>query len=193
MTDLEAIGTSNAGPSLVRLLRNITLKGLSGDFSIYNGQLLPSVYEIVNVIGKREMTVGFWTHKYGISEAFNSTKKHNLALIWPGKTDEVPKGWEIPTSGKKLRVGVPVKAGFSEFVKVEKDPETKAVTATGFSVHVFEEVIKSMPYAVPFDYVPFERPDGEAAGDYDNLIYQIYLQVNLQLDSFFVLLVCFEY
>lgn len=186
LTDLDAIGTSNAGPSLVRLIRNYTSKGLGGDFSIYNGQLLPSVYEIVNVIGKRETTVGFWTQKYGISEAFNSTKEHNLTFIWPGKTDEVPKGWEIPTSGKKLRVGVPVKAGFSEFVKVDRDPETKAVRATGFSVHVFEEIIKSMPYAVPIDYFPFETPDGERAGDYDDLIYQIYLQV-----PFLLLLACF--
>ncbi|KAL8458834.1 hypothetical protein ACS0TY_036369 [Phlomoides rotata] len=176
LTDLEAIGTSNAGPSLVRLIRNFTSKGLSGDFRIYNGELLPSVYEIVNVIGKGETTLGFWTQKYGISEAFNSTRIGDLTVLWPGKTNEVPKGWEIPTSGKKLRVGVPVKGGFSEFIKVERDPKTKAVKATGFSVQVFEEVIKSMPYAVPFEYVPFEKPDGEAAGDYDELIYQIYLQ-----------------
>ncbi|KAI3455706.1 hypothetical protein Pfo_012369 [Paulownia fortunei] len=157
LTDLEAIGTSDTGPSLVPLVRNFRSKGLSGDFRIVNGQLQPSAFQIVNVIGKGDNRVGFWTEKYGISKklkpddhnAVNSTNKDNLgAIVWPGQTSNAPKGWEMPTSGKKLRVGVPVKNGFSEFIKVERDKETNAVKATGFCIDVFEEVMRSMPYAV---------------------------------------------
>ncbi|KAL7140537.1 hypothetical protein ABFS83_09G125700 [Erythranthe nasuta] len=188
LTDLYAIETSNVGPLLVPLIRNIRFKGLSGDFHISDGQLLPSAFEIVNVVGKGDHRVGFWTEKSGftkklmkgndvIKDANYSTKKEDLGpIIWPGNTINVPKGWEMPTSGKKLRVGVPVKGGFSEFIKVERDKETNAVIATGFCIDVFEEVMGSLPYAVPFDYVPFETPDGESAGDYNELVHQIFLE-----------------
>ncbi|KAH6773306.1 hypothetical protein C2S51_011710 [Perilla frutescens var. frutescens] len=185
LTDLEAIGTSNNGPSLAPLIRDYKFKGLSGDFNITNGQLQPSAFEIVNVIGKGDNTVGFWREKYGISKelkpddhkAVHSAEKDNLrGILWPGQTSIVPKGWEIPTSGKKLRVLVPVKKGFTEFIKVGRNPETEAVEPTGFCIEVFKEVMKSMPYAVQYEYFPFEKPDGHSAGNYNDLVYQIYLE-----------------
>ncbi|KAH6790010.1 hypothetical protein C2S51_005016 [Perilla frutescens var. frutescens] len=180
LTDLEAIGTSMDGQSLVSLIKNRTSKGLSGDFNITNGQLQPSVFEIVNVIGKGENTVGFWTKQVGISKELKpdddqvkgSTKKENLdPIVWPGKTSDVPKGWDIPTGVKKLRVVVPEKGGFNEFIKVERNKETNAVEPTGFSIDVFEEVLKNMPYAVPIEYSSFKKDGG-----YDDLVEQIYLK-----------------
>ncbi|KAL0319519.1 UNVERIFIED_CONTAM: Glutamate receptor 2.2 [Sesamum angustifolium] len=166
LTDLEAIGISSNGPSLVPLLRNFISKGLSGDFSIVDGQLLPSAFQIVNVIGKGENTVGFWTKACGISgklkpEDHNSTSKDPLgAILWPGQTTIVPKGWEMPTSGKKLRLGVPVKSGFTEFVKIERDAEP-----TGFCIDVFKEVMQLLPYAVEYEFIAFKTPDGQSAGE----------------------------
>ncbi|KAL8466484.1 hypothetical protein ACS0TY_035535 [Phlomoides rotata] len=182
LTDLDAIGTSSIGESLVPLIRNYTSRGLSGNFNLSNGELQPSAFEIVNVIGRGEHTVGFWTERNGLSkklkpdgdddEGVYSTKRENLgAIIWPGKTSDVPKGWEILTSGKKLRVGVPMRGGFKEIINVDRDPETKAVIATGFSIDVFEEVMRSMPYAVQFDYIPFDEN-----GEYDDLVKKISLE-----------------
>lgn len=185
VTDLEAIGISNTGPSFVDLIRNYKFKGLSGNFNISNGELQPSAFEIVNVIGKGENTVGFWTEKYGISNILKlddhqsnfSTKKENLdPIVWPGKAIEVPKGWEIPLSGKSLRVGVPEKSDFHEFIKVEIDEETNAVEATGFSIDVFKEVWKKMPFAIPVEYIPF------TAG-YDELVKKIYDKVKSEATS----------
>ncbi|KAK4427472.1 Glutamate receptor 2.7 [Sesamum alatum] len=185
LTDLAAIGISSTGPSFVPLIRNFSSKGLSGDFSIIDGQLLPSAFQIVNVIGKGEYIVGFWTKTYGISrklkpdddKAVYSTNKDRLgAILWPGQTAIVPKGWEMPTSGKKLRVGVPVKSGFTEFVKIERDAETNAVIPTGFCIDVFKEVMQSLPYAVLYEFFPFETPDGQSAGEYNDLVYRIYLE-----------------
>ncbi|KAH6773305.1 hypothetical protein C2S51_011709 [Perilla frutescens var. frutescens] len=176
LTDIEVIGTSITGPSLAPLIRNFISKGLSGDYNISNGQLQPSAFEIVNVIGNGVNTVGFWTEQKGISKELNSAKKDNLAIVWPGKTTDAPKGWEIPLSGEKLKVGVPVNKGFSEFIKVEKDAETDAVKVTGFCIDVFEEVMRSLSYAVPFEYIPFETLDGQSAGNYDELVYQVFLQ-----------------
>ncbi|KAL6517256.1 hypothetical protein OROHE_017962 [Orobanche hederae] len=122
--------------------------------------------------------VGFWTAQNGISKELNSPKTEDLAIIWPGQTTNVPKGWEFPSSGNKLRVGVPVKKGFSEFVKVEKDAETNAVKATGFCIDVFEEAKRTLPYPdeLEIEYIPFGTLDGQRAGNYDDLVYQVFLQ-----------------
>ncbi|KAH6761301.1 hypothetical protein C2S51_018250 [Perilla frutescens var. frutescens] len=184
-TYLETIGTSNAGPSLAPLIRNFASKGFSGDFNITNGELQPSVFEIVNVIGKGYNTVGFWTEKSGISkelkpndhEVVHSTEMDNLqGILWPGQTSTVPNGWENPTSGKRLRVGVPMTSGRqSEFIKFERDAETNDITPTGFCIDVFTEIIKSMPYPVPYEYIPF-AVHGDHAKDYDDFIYQIFIK-----------------
>ncbi|XP_047958830.1 glutamate receptor 2.8-like, partial [Salvia hispanica] len=175
MTDLEGIGVSLAGPSLVGLIKNHTSKGLSGDFSISNGQLQPSAFEIVNVNRGKEITVGFWTRKCGISKELKpdddcSIEKENLdPIVWPGKETKVPKGWEIPISGKSLRVGVPANDGFDEFVKVETNNETGVVEATGFCIDVFNEVRNKMQYQASVEYVPFDT-EGEG---YDELVHKL--------------------
>ncbi|PIN11777.1 Glutamate-gated kainate-type ion channel receptor subunit GluR5 [Handroanthus impetiginosus] len=182
LTDLEGIGTSNIGSSLVPLIRNFRSNGLSGDFQIVDGELMPSAFQIVNVIGKGEKRVGFWTEKHGISRKLK-TNDHNKdvysvkkAITWPGETSEVPKGWEMPTNGQKLRVGIPDMGRFSEFVKVERDNETNAVIATGFCIDVFEAVMSSLPYAVLYEYIPFEIQPGARAGYYNDLVYQVFLE-----------------
>ncbi|KAG5538083.1 hypothetical protein RHGRI_025240 [Rhododendron griersonianum] len=184
LTDLAAIGISEMGPRLLQSLQNIEFNGLSGKFHLLNGHLRPLSFEIVNVIGKGDREVGFWTQKYGISKnlSFSSSKNYSTnkddlgAIIWPGESNVVPKGWELPTGEPKLRVGVPVKGGFMEFVSVERDSQTNAVIATGFCIDVFKEVMDHyLPYAVPYEFLPFETPDGESAGSYDDLVYQISL------------------
>ncbi|XP_058211436.1 glutamate receptor 2.8-like [Rhododendron vialii] len=145
--------------------------------------LRPLSFQIVNVIGKGDREIGFWTRKYGISKNLSlsssknySTNKDDLgAIIWPGESNVVPKGWEMLTGEAKLRVGVPVKNGFSEFVSVERDSQTNAVIATGFYIDVFKEVMDHyLPHAVPYEFFPFETLDGESAGSYDDLVYQNY-------------------
>ncbi|XP_047962196.1 glutamate receptor 2.7-like [Salvia hispanica] len=169
LTDLDSIGTSLAGPSLVGWIRNHTSKGLSGDFNISNGELQPSAFEIVNVNGKKEIPVGFWTEHCGISRELKpddhldncSTGNTNLdPIVWPGKETKVPKGWEIAVSGEKFRVGIPAKTSFREFSVVEKNEETGVVEAKGFCIDVFEAVWEKIPYHVPVEYVPYDTTDG---------------------------------
>ncbi|PHU14980.1 hypothetical protein BC332_16185 [Capsicum chinense] len=182
LTDLDALGTSELGSHLIHCMRNIALKtGLSGDFRIANGELQPSPYEIVNIIGKGERSIGFWTEKDGIScklkmNGKTAAKCNNKPLgdtFWPGESRIAPKGWEIPTSGKKLKVGVPVKGGMQQFIKVEIDSKKQEVTATGLSADVFKEVIQSLPYALPYEFIPFQIPDNPTSPDYDHLVYKV--------------------
>lgn len=124
-TGLESIRVSPVGPNILHSLLGTRFRGLTGDFKIIDGQLHTSAFQIVNVIGEGERGVGFWTTENGIVRRSNTTSKANLrAIMWPGESTSVPKGWVFPTNGKKLKIGVPEKKGFCEFVKVTRDPIT---------------------------------------------------------------------
>ncbi|GJR81076.1 reverse transcriptase domain-containing protein [Tanacetum coccineum] len=150
MTDVDGIGISEMGPRLIPLIRNIKLNGLSGDFYLVDGQLQPSVYQIVNILDKGLKHVSYWTPTNGIRKKLHQMKgsKDDLrAIIWPGDTTFSPKGWEIPTSSEsKLRVGVPARRGFAQFVDVNIDPKTrKVISVTGFCIDIFT---RKMPFGL---------------------------------------------
>ena len=112
------------------------------------------------MIGERKKGVGFWTPNNGIVGRSNSISKVNIrAITWPRESTFVPKGWVILTNGKRLNIGVLVKEGFSEFVKVTQDPITNTTKVIGYSIGFFDVVMATLPYAVPYEYVPFEKPD----------------------------------
>ncbi|KAK6927703.1 Ionotropic glutamate receptor [Dillenia turbinata] len=187
-TDLESLGVSQIGPMLRQALLESNFTGLSGEFQLIDGQLQSSKFEIINIVSNGVKRVGFWTPGNGIVRDLNlvnsstssmtySVSKGNLGtIIWPGDSTSPPKGWVIPTSGKKLRVGVPVKEASSKFVNVTRDPSTNTTIVTGYCIDVFDAVVASLSYAVPYEFVPFAKPDGSSAGSYDDLIYQVYLQ-----------------
>ncbi|GLT49417.1 hypothetical protein SLA2020_229730 [Shorea laevis] len=182
-TDLESFGVSKNGPKLMQLLSSTRFRGLSGEFDFINGQLDSSIFQIINVNGNGERGVGFWTPKYGVVKKLDfrnvsgySTSKSNLrTIIWPGDSQVIPKGWEIPTNGKRLKIGVPVKNGFTEFVNVTPGTDPNSiVNPSGYCIDVFKAVMDAMPYAISYDFYAFEKPDGEMAGDYNELINQVF-------------------
>ncbi|XP_042019948.1 glutamate receptor 2.7-like [Salvia splendens] len=182
-SDLEEIGISNNGPKLAPLMRDYRSKGLSGDFMTENGELQPSVFELVNVIGNGANPVGFWREDHGISKRLGGDdvggdpRRRLGAVVWPGQTSEVPRGWDANGRGKKLRVGVPSKGRTSGLIRVEVDEKTKKVTHSGFCIDVFEEVMGSLPYHVEYEYLVFPNVDGNHTGfNYDGLIEQVFLE-----------------
>ncbi|KAK7852500.1 glutamate receptor 2.7 [Quercus suber] len=183
LTDLANMGVSLNGPKLRQALLDTRFTGLAGEFSLPNGQLQSSTFQIINVNGNGERGVAFWTPESGLIREFNSTNtsaystsRRNIGpIIWPGDSSSIPKGWEIPTNGKRLRVGVPVKDGFFEFVKVEHDASTNTTKVTGYSIDIFKAVMEALPYNVDYELIPFAKPNGESAGTYNDLVYQVYL------------------
>ncbi|XP_073064123.1 glutamate receptor 2.2-like [Primulina eburnea] len=177
---------SKTGPLLLEAISNTYFTGLSGEFHLVNGQLKQTQYQIVNIVGKAQKEVGIWTPPIGFSRELNpnvtcsySTSKENFrTIIWPGDSTAAPKGWEVPVSGKKLRIGVPVKPGFNDFLKVEVDPVTNAVTVTGYYKEIFDSVMTALPYAVPHEFVPYSffNLEGSRVGNYNDLVYQVSLQ-----------------
>ncbi|EYU21230.1 hypothetical protein MIMGU_mgv1a023831mg, partial [Erythranthe guttata] len=177
-TDMFVTGTSQTGPKLLAAMLETKFEGLAGNFNLVNGQLDQSSFQILNVNGTGLREVGTWTPLLQSLSQRNASMtgfsgEHLDSIIWPGESRNVPKGWEVPVSGKKLRVGVPLESGFPEFVKVEKDPQTNSTKISGLYIDLFDSIIAALPYAVRYEYVPFEKSDGSSAGSYDDLSYQV--------------------
>ncbi|KAK3437342.1 hypothetical protein EUGRSUZ_C02004 [Eucalyptus grandis] len=182
--DVDTFRVSQNGQKLLQNLANMTFVGLTGYFSLVNGQLESSVFQIVNINGNAARGIGFWTLENGLLRDLNSfntskysTFKGNLApIIWPGDSTSIPKGWEIPVNGKRLRILVPAKEGFNQFVKVTRDPRMNTSLVTGYYIDIFQAVIEKLPYAVPYDFFPFALPNGSSAGSYNDMIDQVFYQ-----------------
>ncbi|KAG6673424.1 hypothetical protein I3842_16G111400 [Carya illinoinensis] len=164
--DLESFEISQDGPKLREAIQDTKFRGLAGEFNLLNGQLQSSTFQIINVNGNGERQVGFWTPEDGLRRELNSkntskysTSKNNLDLLYG----------LIPTNRKKLRIGVPVKNGFSEFVKVIYDRSTDRTNVTGYCIDIFNAVMESLPYAVSYDFIPFAKPGGGSASTCNDL------------------------
>ncbi|CAN8299229.1 unnamed protein product [Cochlearia groenlandica] len=183
--DLDDIGVCLSGPKLLQALSTVSFKGVAGRFELKHGKLEATTFKIINIEGSGERTVGFWKSKVGLVKSLSVNDQidinisHNLRrlrpVIWPGDTTFLPKGWELPTNSKKLRIVVPKKDGFNNFVEVTKDANTNAPSITGFCIDVFDTVMRQMPYSVPYEYIPFETPDGKSRGSYNEMVYKVFL------------------
>ncbi|CBI17828.3 unnamed protein product, partial [Vitis vinifera] len=176
---------SQTGSKILKAILQSQFNGLSGKFQLKDGQLEPVAFQLVNVVGNGVKGIGFWTPKHGISREVNlsdsqlySTSANSLQpTIWPGLSAVTPKGWTMPVSGKKLRIGVPVKGGFTELVKVDRNLQTGSVSVSGFCIDVFKAAVENLPYALTYEFIPFADSNGSSAGTYNDLVFQVYLQV----------------
>ncbi|PIA28575.1 hypothetical protein AQUCO_06800022v1, partial [Aquilegia coerulea] len=164
------LGIFEMGPQLLEEISKSNFKGLSGEIRLVNGQLQPPVFQIINV-EQKERKVGFWIPTVGISQLpYVKTAKHLKLIIWPGETTTVP-------SGKKLKIGYPVKQTFTEFVKVEVNHSSNGTYVTGYCIDGFNTVMEALPKAIPYDFVPFQKGNGEkGSSSYDDLVYEVFLQ-----------------
>ncbi|KAI3853821.1 hypothetical protein MKX03_022496 [Papaver bracteatum] len=183
-SDVTRLGVSQIGPELLREISNIKMEGVSGKFDLVERQLQFNNYEILNVVGSGAREIGIWTPSDGIIKDISLAgtsktmyHKDNLRPVtWPGDTTITPKGWEIPTEDKKLGVGVPVKDGFAEFVKITRNSSSDSPYVTGYCIDVFKAAVEMLDYTVLYEFVPYENTEGKAAGSYNELVDQVNLQ-----------------
>lgn len=73
-----------------------------------------------------------------------------------------------------------MKTGFSEFMKVDIDPNNNKTVARGFCIEVFEKEmsIDYLHYPVSLEYIEFDNGRVGEPGYYDDLIYQVHLKVS---------------
>ncbi|XP_073117129.1 glutamate receptor 2.3-like [Elaeis guineensis] len=148
--------------------------GLSGpisfrrDGSFAKGKGTPA-FQVVNVVGKSYKELGFWVEGSGF---FKEEGDMGLGrpvvdvlgpVYWPGGPWTVPGGWG------RLRIGVPARTSFDQFVKVEHDETGKVRAVTGFCIDVFKETLKRLKYDLEYEFIPFH-------GTYDDLISRVSLK-----------------
>ncbi|XP_050368066.1 glutamate receptor 2.8-like [Argentina anserina] len=181
-TDLDTFEVSHHGSKLARALSITSFKGMAGNFNLVDKQLNVSAFRIINVNGDGPRTVGYWTPEAGRVVKRLSSRSSRIStpfcdlrpIIWPGESLSVPKGWDIPANGTKLRIGVPVKDGFLEFVRVIRNASNNTVDVIGFSIDVFKAVVDILPYSLPYELIPFAKANGSSAGTYNDLVYQVH-------------------
>ncbi|KAG5613083.1 hypothetical protein H5410_024364 [Solanum commersonii] len=171
---MQKLSRSNSS-ELVKSILLSDFEGLSGKVSFKNGMLYQKpTFRIINVIGKSYREVSFWSPEFGFSEVLGEHNGVKLkignglggalgSIVWPGGTQTVPKGWTIGGLEKPLRIGVPARGAFTQFVKVKFNQETNETLIGGFSVRVFQAVVTELPYYLPYNLVPFY-------GTYDEMV-----------------------
>ena len=175
LTDLDRLGVSATGATLLKAVLATTFDGISGKFKLVDGQLQLAAYQVVNIIGKGARTVGFWTPQSGISHDLNPGSSNALRhILWPGEPRSTPKGWTVSPNGRMLLVAVPMKNGFKQFVDASMNSTTGETRITGYSIDVFDEVMKNMPYPVSYQYVP----SNVSLESYDKLVNLVRDQVS---------------
>ncbi|KAJ1278896.1 hypothetical protein BS78_04G114000 [Paspalum vaginatum] len=181
---LETLEKSRNGPAVLQAILQTKFEGLSGYFDLSGGELQVSMFQIINVVGTAHRVIGFWTAQNGISQqldqsrtnrTYGSTTQNLSIVIWPGGSTEVPRGWEIPTNGKKLQVGIVIRGGNPKYIDANEDPITGVVKASGLVIEIFEEAVKKLPYALPYEYIVFNTTEN-VSSSYDDFVHQVYLK-----------------
>lgn len=182
-TDISDIRVSRFGSQLLQAILRLKFVSLSGNFVLVDGQLKSSTFKLINVVGNGGEDIGYWMSSSGFvkepasaNNSVNNTSNIVLKSIrWPGNSKSVPKGWVVSPNGKKLRIGVPIKNGFLQFVKVTQDPNTNITEVTGYCIDIFDAVMSKLPYLVHYEYIPFGEHGGQPS--YDTLVNQVYQKV----------------
>ncbi|KAF8410064.1 hypothetical protein HHK36_002586 [Tetracentron sinense] len=190
---MEKLGGQNNSTSLLQGILSSDFKGLSGEIQFKQGELsqIPA-FRIVNIVGKSYRELGFWSPKFSFSEnldghesgekggSSNGTAQVLGTVYWPGSSQSVPVGWAMinfsNSEENPLRIGVPARGAFNQFVKVSYDSRNRT-DITGFSVHVFEVAVKLLPYQLSYELVPFY-------GSYDEMVEEIYHKLTDAINSF---------
>ncbi|KAK0605580.1 hypothetical protein LWI29_028366 [Acer saccharum] len=163
-----------------QLLHNIlqvnNMNGLTGPIRFNSdGNLMNPAYEIINVVGTGSRRIGFWSNYSGLSvlpPEVLYTKPPNRSIssqqlysvVWPGETTQKPRGWAFPNNGKHLRIGVPNRVIYPEFVSQIKGTDM----FHGYCIDVFTAALNILPYGVPYKLIGFG--DGQNNPKFDDLL-----------------------
>ncbi|KAL8514506.1 hypothetical protein ACS0TY_013569 [Phlomoides rotata] len=176
---LENMVVFDGGPLLLKSILESNFVGLTGPVKFSRDKsLVYPAYEIINVIGTGLHTVGYWSNYSSLSIVApetlysrppnrSSANQQLRSIVWPGDSVRTPRGWVFPNNGKLLRIGVPRRVGYKEFVSQVSGTNT----SKGFCIDVFTAAVNLLPYAVPYQFVPFGN--GRENPNYNKLVEMI--------------------
>lgn len=165
----------DGGSLLLRKLLESNFSGLTGRVRFdQDRNIIGGGYDVINIDQKIIHTVGFWTNNTGFSvyapetlkrknQSFSPLDQKLLNVTWPGGKIEKPRGWVIANNEKPLRIGVPKRASFIEFVTEYSNHKFQ-----GYCMDVFLEARKLVPYDIPYKFEPFG--DGQSNPNYHQLV-----------------------
>lgn len=160
---LDAMSIFNGGRMLLEKILQVNMTGVTGQVKFNpDGNLIQPAYEIVNLIGTGHRKIGYWSTHSGLSvvppEKFysmppnlSSSNQKLYPVIWPGETVQKPRGWVFPNNGRHLKIGVPNRTSYREFVSQVAGTEI----FSGYCIDVFTAAANLLPYAVPYKFEPF--------------------------------------
>ncbi|KAK8549899.1 hypothetical protein V6N13_055460 [Hibiscus sabdariffa] len=178
--NLSSLRVFNGGQQLLQTLIQTNFTGLSGQVQFdQQRDLVHPAFDVLNIDGTEARRIGYWSNHSHLSVVppenlytkppnISSSSQNLYNAIWPGKTLELPRGWVFPNNGQPLRIAVPNRVGYKEFVS--KDNSSQGVK--GYCIDVFEAAINLLPYAVPRTYMLFG--DGTRNPSYNDLVYQVF-------------------
>ncbi|KAI5062617.1 hypothetical protein GOP47_0023156 [Adiantum capillus-veneris] len=181
-SELARLKVFGSGQPLRAQLLQTKFQGTSGFIQVNSkGDLIRSGFEIVNIVGQELRVVGYWSNETQLSlsspgspasassEPLVSVDAPHTAfqVIWPGNITERPRGWVLPKNGRALKIAVPNKAGFKQFVSWSGNPSN---SFNGFCIDVFQRALKYLPYSVPYTFVSFGQNNTPV---YDDMIEQL--------------------
>ncbi|GKV13324.1 hypothetical protein SLEP1_g24351 [Rubroshorea leprosula] len=176
---LASLRVFDGGQQFLQTILRMNFTGVSGQIQFDSDKnLVHPAYDILNFGGTGSRRIGYWSNYSRLSTVIpeilytkppnTSASNQNLySVIWPGETAAKPRGWVFPDNGKPLRIAVPNRVDFKEFVQNDKNPPG----VKGYCIDVFEAAVNLLPYPVPHTYMLFGN--GERNPSYDDLVYQV--------------------
>lgn len=176
---LEAMSIFDGGKHLLRNILQSDLIGLTGRIKFNTDRsLFHPAYDVINVIGTGFRHIGYWSNYSGLSTLPPETLYSNPAnfsngtqqlhsVVWPGNTVTKPRGWVFPNYGKLLRIGVPDRVSYREFVSKSRGTNT----FKGFCIDVFTAAVELLPYAVPYEFISYG--DSKENPSYTGLVNEV--------------------
>ncbi|CAM8925474.1 unnamed protein product [Rhodiola kirilowii] len=167
----QAPVSDHTSKTILEGVLSANFSGLSGDIGFANrGLSSPSVFRIVNLIGKSYKELDYWRPGIGFSEGLDTSVLNVISgsVNWPGGlVDRIPKGWSMPTKQKPLQIGVPGRATFVKFVEVTSQGTSKPIY-DGFCVALFQEVVRILEqnYSINYSFTAYN-------GTYDDLVHHV--------------------
>ncbi|XP_048336045.2 glutamate receptor 3.2 isoform X2 [Ziziphus jujuba] len=173
--NLEELSIFDAGEQLLKNILATNMAGLTGPLRFRPDRaIINPAFEIINVIGNEYKKIGYWTNYSGLSVVSPETlyakppnrsvsNQHLDNVIWPGGTTDKPRGWVFPNNGEKLRIGVPYRVSYRDFISQVNGTDV----VQGYCIDVFLAAIKLLPYAVPYKFILFG--DGQQNPNYQDL------------------------
>ncbi|KAB5527622.1 hypothetical protein DKX38_021469 [Salix brachista] len=176
---IEKLKVFTGGNDLLDIILQTNFTGLSGQVQFNQDQnVFSGGYDVINIDQVSIRTVGYWSNVSGLSlspqdarkgeqNSYSRVDQRLQNITWPGGKTERPRGWIIAADERPLRIGVPNRASFVEFVTEAHGSHR----IEGYCIDVFLKARELVPYDVPYMFEPFG--DGQSNPRYDDLVQMV--------------------